>query len=186
VTYQGYDINLWLIEKKFLHTATLNCYKCVYTRILCKATWNPRYTTNAMVEKLFIVGIIYVWETQHTSQCLCGSCVFCFLPCLVIFREHGNRKREMLILVEGQVHVALWLHDSLFMTGKMEWRRERKNVCARMREGERGIMNHSLRKPFKNQSYLSDSLPSPAFFSHYQNIKTFCFQNQTENSYIGL
>lgn len=34
-------------------------------------------------------------------------------------------------------------------------------------------MNHSLQKPFKNQSYLSDSLPSPAFLSHYQNIKTF-------------
>lgn len=34
-------------------------------------------------------------------------------------------------------------------------------------------MNHSLQKPFKNQSYLSDSLPSSASFSHYQNIKTF-------------
>lgn len=47
--------------------------------------------------------------------------------------------------------------------------RERKSL----RACEREIMNHSLQKPFKNQSYLSESLPSPAFLSHYQNIKTF-------------
>lgn len=51
--------------------------------------------------------------------------------------------------------------------------RKKEHVCVKMRGRGGEIMNHSLQRPFKNQSYLSDSLPSPAFFSHYQNIKTF-------------